>query len=441
MHPFGESERVRKHLASRAHTPRVVVLGDLMLDRYLYGDADRISPEAPVPVVRIRRETFVAGGAANVALNLSKLGAETVVVGYLGDDANAEKLRSALNAAQIQARAVCPTGYPTVTKTRVLGGHQQMIRIDMEEPEVVGPDAEGKLAEAFDAALSAGVDAVLLSDYSKGVLSDDVCRHAIAACRAQGIPCFVDPKGIDYSAYRGATCISPNRKELAAAVHAHEWDLDRLLELGMGLRERLSIDYLLATLGDQGMALIGKSGLVRYPTQAQEVFDVSGAGDTVIATLAFAVGAGFEIDLAVRLSNTAAGFVVGKLGTYAISRDELLEALDQSDSAHATSVLGPNGLAQVVAGWSGLGLKVTAFADRFDRIDFHEIAAVRCANPGAKLIAVILAENAEESRSQARSATLLSIPDIDAVAVLPINAALALLQDYGVAVVAGQVAT
>lgn len=437
MYAFGESERVRRHLEARVNSPRVLVLGDLMLDRYLHGDADRISPEAPVPVVRVRRETFVAGGAANVALNLSRLGAETIVLGYVGSDTNAEKLQSVLDDTGIAARLVRPAGFPTVTKTRVLGGHQQMIRIDMEEPDHVGAESEDALLSAFQEELARGADAVLLSDYAKGVLTRSTCERAIAAAKAAGVPTFVDPKGMDYSPYAGATCISPNRKELAAAVHHPESDLIRLLELGGELRAKLDVEYLLATLGDQGMALIGHDHTVRYPTQAREVFDVSGAGDTVIATLAFAVGAGFEMTDAVRLANSAAGYVVGKLGTYAISREELFKVLEAEDSAHAEAPLGRDGLAKLAEAWKAANLEVIAIADRFDVVDLRAISSQRTKHPGAKLIAVVLAAHDEEARAQSRGATLLTVPEIDAVAIVAESQVQQTLDELGIRPVGG----
>lgn len=320
---------------------KILVVGDLMLDRYLWGEVSRISPEAPVPVVRLTKETENGGGAANVALNLASLGLHTTLVGWVGTDNEGDRLRTLLKGAGVHTHGIqTVSGRPTITKTRIIGGHQQMLRLDLEETRPMeGYTLTAALREALRQLIQAPrPDAVLLSDYGKGMLTEEICQSLIQAARAAQIPILVDPKGMDYRLYRGATAITPNRRELTEAVAAQERqmiradDLNGLLAAGERLRAALFVQFLAVTLSEQGIALLEADQTARrIPAMAREVYDVSGAGDTVISTLAAGLAAGLEPMDALHLANLAAGVVVAKVGTTPITQQELLAALSNEE--------------------------------------------------------------------------------------------------------------
>jgi len=311
-----------RHL-SRAQiaAARVLVVGDAMLDRYWFGAVDRISPEAPVPVVRVTREEERLGGAANVALNVQTLGAQATLMTVVGDDEPARRLRALLEQQGVHTLLGQDPKLYTIVKLRVIGRAQQLIRIDFENQ----PDHEvlaGMLGD-YEAALP-GHDAVLFSDYGKGGLTH--IPRMIELARAAGKPVLVDPKGSDYSRYAGATVITPNRAELAQVIGA--WASEAELHArAHALRERLGLDGLLLTRSEEGMSLFdapgGAPGHQQVPAQAREVFDVTGAGDTVIATLAALLASGLALREAMPLANKAGGIVVGKFGTASVSHAEL----------------------------------------------------------------------------------------------------------------------
>lgn len=301
---------------------RVLVVGDLMLDRYWYGPTARISPEAPVPVVRITDSDDRPGGAANVALNLAALGCAVELVGAVGEDDAAKILHAQLVAAGITPQLVHCSNKPTITKLRILSRNQQLLRVDFEEPlngvEVAA--LPGRVAAALP-----GCGVLVLSDYAKGSLQDP--RSLIVQAAALGIPVLADPKGSDFGRYRGATLLTPNLGELEAVVGPCP-DEAMLCARGLELVEELELGALLVTRGEQGMTLL-RSGhpKLHLPARAREVYDVTGAGDTVIATLAGALAAGAALPEAVALANLAAGIAVGKLGTATVSATELRQAL------------------------------------------------------------------------------------------------------------------
>lgn len=324
---FHDFAKVLQQAEHGFFTRRILVVGDLMLDRYLWGDVSRISPEAPVPVVRVTRQTETAGGAGNVALNLAGLGARAALAGYVGTDDRAHSLLAVLQRADVETDAVISVPQRvTVTKTRVIGGHQQVVRLDFEETAPMPGWAEERLLQQVHAGLRQA-DAVILSDYAKGVLTGRVCQEVIGVGRALGVPVLVDPKGSDYRKYRGATAIAPNRQELSAATGAPAEDLDALFAAGERLREELGLDFVAVTLSELGIALLAPGSVERIPSVAREVFDVSGAGDTVMAALAVGLACNLDLHDAVQLANTAAGVVVGKVGTAPIHLPELMEAL------------------------------------------------------------------------------------------------------------------
>ncbi len=296
---------------------RVLVVGDAMLDRYWHGAVDRISPEAPVPVVRVTREEERIGAAANVAYNIVTLGARASFLGVVGDDEPGRRLEAMLRDTGIAAHLKRDAGLKTTVKLRVIGRQQQLLRMDFENE----PDHEAlALQNETFAMLSPQHDAVLFSDYGKGGLAH--IPTMIAAARAAGQAVLVDPKGSDYSRYAGASVITPNRAELQQVVGS--WRDDGELQAkAQRLRAELRLEALLVTLGEDGMTLFDAAGPLHVQAQAREVFDVTGAGDTVIATLAAMVAAGLPLREAMPLANKAGGIVVGKFGTATVSYEEL----------------------------------------------------------------------------------------------------------------------
>lgn len=309
-----------------------LVIGDLMLDRYLIGEVERISPEAPVPVVLLKQENERAGGAANVAANLSLLGIRTTMAGIIGDDAEGRALLDMLRELNIDSAIVTSQQRPTVTKTRILGGHQQMMRLDKESRLAFTESENNALHEQISQAIAQKPDVIILSDYAKGVLSDALCQAVIAQAKALGIPVLVDPKGRDYTKYQGATALTPNKKETSEACGVDAMDTDRLLQAAADLRDRLGLAFLAVTRGEEGISLLEQNETIHIPAAAKQVFDVSGAGDTVIATLAAGLVHGLSHRQAFELANIAAGIVVGKVGTVPVNREELLAELISQDS-------------------------------------------------------------------------------------------------------------
>ncbi|AHG91015.1 PfkB domain protein [Gemmatirosa kalamazoonensis] len=313
-------------LLSAAATQRVAIVGDAMLDVYLRGDVDRISPEAPVPVVRVRERKDALGGAANVAQNVAALGAGCALVAAVGGDVAGDRLREMLRAIGADPDAVVPVARPTTTKTRVLARSQQVVRFDEEDDSDLPASDVDRVLAAIGRAME-GATAVVLEDYNKGVLVPRVITETIRMAGERGLPVVVDPKYRNFFVYRGATVFKPNRRELEAALGAAV-DLAHPEALPATLA-RLGVEHLLLTLGEQGMALISADGTtVRVPTTAREVYDVVGAGDTVTAYLAVMLGAGATAREAAIVANFAAGVEVAKLGAATVSPEEVVEAYD-----------------------------------------------------------------------------------------------------------------
>jgi len=305
---------------------RVLVLGDVMLDEFLWGRVARISPEAPVPVVEIQRESFHVGGAGNVAGNVRSLLGEAVLVGVVGRDAAAARLRAELRAAGVEEALVEAPARPTTVKTRILAHHQQVCRADRERAEDVDRQVEDALVARVEGALR-GAQALVVSDYQKGVVTPRVMRSVLALARKRDVPVLVDPKVRHFARYRGATVVTPNQLEAEQATGLRlRGDAD-VATAGSRLLRVLRCQAVLITRGEHGMSLFerGRPAL-QIPTAAREVFDVTGAGDTVIATLGLALCAGAPLAQAAALANAAAGVVVGKLGTAAATPDEVLAA-------------------------------------------------------------------------------------------------------------------
>jgi len=369
---------------------RVLVVGDVMLDRYVWGEVERISPEAPVPIVRAVHRTERAGGAGNVAMNVAGLGAQALLLGFCGEDAEGAALEACLRGAGVEARLTAVPSHPTTTKLRILGGKQQMMRLDMEQTEGYQPEAYAALMEAMEAGLETA-QALVLSDYAKGVLSEQVCQRAIAAAKRRGIPVLVDPKQRDLRRYRGATAICPNLSELAASTGGTAKNVEGLLTAGQKLAGELGLNYLVATLSEKGIAVLGEDSQFVAPAAARQVFDVSGAGDTVMATLALALASGLEIETAVQLANVAAGIVVGKVGTVPVTRDELLTNLMPEIELQAQEkVLTLEALLVRASAWRSAGQSIVFTNGCFDLLHLGHITLLEDARrEGDRLVVAI----------------------------------------------------
>ncbi len=309
---------------------RVAILGDLMLDRYVWGSVDRISPEAPVPVVEVREETVRFGGAANVAENVASLGANAAVVGVVGDDATGESLLDLLRERGVDVGPVVRiSGRPTTVKTRIIAHGQQVVRADREDSsDVMGEDGERLLA-CLKAAIDAA-DVLIVSDYGKGVVTASSIAEGIRAARAGGKLICVDPKESHFRSYVGVTAITPNQKEAGDAVGVRVVDAASLDRAGRELLASLQAECVVVTRGEEGMTLFMSDGETRHlPTVAREVFDVTGAGDTVVSVLGVALAAGASMVEAAQLANHAAGVVIREVGTASVTRDDILGSFDE----------------------------------------------------------------------------------------------------------------
>ncbi|MDX1455124.1 MAG: bifunctional D-glycero-beta-D-manno-heptose-7-phosphate kinase/D-glycero-beta-D-manno-heptose 1-phosphate adenylyltransferase HldE [Gammaproteobacteria bacterium] len=363
---------------------RILVAGDVMLDRYWYGGTHRVSPEAPVPVVRVNEEDARPGGAGNVACNIVSLGAAGDVLGLIGDDASGLSLKAAMQAARVGDRLVMQPAVATTTKLRVISRHQQLLRLDFEERAEV---MDGRLlTEAFAAAVEE-CDVVILSDYAKGALRD--VSKLIGQARKASKPVLVDPKGTDFERYRGATILTPNLGEFEAVAGECRSE-DELLEKGHYLRYQLDLEYLLVTRSEQGMSLFGPNDQVlTLPTHAREVFDVTGAGDTVIALLAAGLAAGCSMEDAATLANLGAGVVVGKLGAATVTPTELRMAAKHLLGG-VGGVLEKDDLMDAVALARGRGERLVMTNGCFDILHGGHVAYLQEARAlGDKLIVAV----------------------------------------------------
>jgi D-beta-D-heptose 7-phosphate kinase/D-beta-D-heptose 1-phosphate adenosyltransferase len=400
-----EMHRILELLEAGFSHLRVLVVGDVMIDRYVVGDVERISPEAPVPVLRQAREYSRPGGAANVAMNLAGLGLKTTLAGFVGDDGYASELRALMLDSGVDAGALVTSSLPTIAKTRVVSRTQQLMRIDVESRE--RPTAEDTAAlQARAVAAVADADAVVLSDYAKGALSEELCRAVIDAARAKGIPLLADPKTRDLAKYAGATTVCPNLQELSAATGVDVHATEALLQAGRELLANLNIDFLTVTMSEKGIRVLQRNGAEEYhsPARAREVFDVSGAGDTVIATLAASLAGGLRIESAVELANVAAGIVVAKLGTVPIASHEIVGELTVSSGvASAEKVLDRHRAIARVAEWRASGETIVFTNGCFDLLHIGHITLLEdCRRFGSKLV---VGMNTDQSVSRLKGPT------------------------------------
>jgi D-beta-D-heptose 7-phosphate kinase/D-beta-D-heptose 1-phosphate adenosyltransferase len=369
---------------------RLLVVGDVMLDKYIWGEVGRISPEAPVPVVHATHQSQQPGGAANVAMNLARLGAQTQLIGFTGGDENEMLLTECLRSSGILSQFVLSEGFPTVTKQRILGGRQQMLRLDTER---LGPRQPGDYDRLIDCVLTHLPDchAVVLSDYAKGVLTPEVCQAVIQGARKLDIPVLVDPKSADFSRYRGATTICPNLGELAAVTHLDARDLKALLDAAEAMVPTFDFEFLIVTLSEKGIALVRPGNRFVAPAVARQVFDVSGAGDTVMAVLALCLASRLNPETSVKLANLAAGVVVGKVGTVPVEKYELLATLTPEISLHAQDkVVTSTELVSRIALWKANGERVVFTNGCFDLLHIGHISLLEQARRfGDRLIVAI----------------------------------------------------
>lgn len=391
---------------------RVTVIGDVMLDRYWYGSSSRISPEAPVPVVNVDRYESRAGGAANVALNLSSLGIDSDIIGIIGTDESGETLKNLLQEQQIIARFIeCPE-LPTITKLRILSRHQQLLRVDFEKG--YSDVDQGRLLQTLRQSLR-DTKVVICSDYGKGALSS--VSAMIKECRMRNIPVLVDPKGTDFTKYRGATLLTPNMSEFEAVVGKVS-DNEDLERRALNLIHEIELDALLVTRSEDGMSLVvpGKPTL-HIPTCAREVYDVTGAGDTVIATLAGCLASGTDLATACAIANTAAGIVVGKLGTSTASPQEIAEALGEKNGSYKHSgVLSEDEVLAEVKLLKQKGKRIVMTNGCFDILHKGHVDYLQKARDLGDVL--IVAVNSDESVQRLKGPTRPIVPLENRMAVL-----------------------
>ncbi|MFH1854401.1 MAG: D-glycero-beta-D-manno-heptose-7-phosphate kinase [Candidatus Omnitrophota bacterium] len=318
------NEKLRK-IVSRFSGKKVLIIGDLILDEFLWGDVSRISPEAPVPVVWVRSESFMPGGAANVANNIQSLEGKTYIAGVVGMDERGKILKNLLQEKGVDiGGVVVDSDRPTILKTRVIAHHQQVVRIDKEKMDNLSQEFIDQII-AYAKTLISDIDAIIIEDYGKGVVTPGLLRGILKLARRHKKIVMVDPKEEHFNYYKGVTSITPNHHEAAKAVGIKISDDKSLLKIGMALLKKLKSESVLVTLGENGMRLFERSGKITHiPTVAQDVFDVSGAGDTVISTFTLALASGASMIDAARISNFAAGVVVGKVGIATVTQKELL---------------------------------------------------------------------------------------------------------------------
>jgi D-beta-D-heptose 7-phosphate kinase/D-beta-D-heptose 1-phosphate adenosyltransferase len=382
-----EQSRLLSLIESGFAALRVLVIGDVMLDRSIWGDVDRISPEAPVPVLRSVRTTSAPGGAANVAMNLVGLGVKVAQGGFWGNDSEMRELSALLATAGVDCSGMIPCGHSTISKTRIVSRNQQLLRLDVESAEP-HPAGEHQALLERSLALVRTVDAVVLSDYAKGALSTQLCRAVIALARDRRIPVLVDPKDRDFSKYSGATTICPNLQELGLVTGISSRNLVELLAAAQKLVGQLGIDYLTVTMSEKGIRILYPGSVFHSPTRAREVFDVTGAGDTVIATLAASLAAGLDPETAVTLSNIAAGIVVAKTGTAPISRNELVAEFTASAQMKGPDkILDLEHLLVRLAEWRANGERIVFTNGCFDILHVGHITLLeQCREFGDKVV-------------------------------------------------------
>ncbi len=427
---------------ARLSQARVLCIGDVMLDRFVYGDVERISPEAPVPVCRVESETAMLGGAGNVVRNLVALGAAADCIAVVGEDAAGAEVAGLFDALDgVGAVMLADPGRPTTVKTRYFSGAQQLLRADRESDAAIPDALADRIFDHAETAL-AGAGALVLSDYGKGTLGEALTARLIAAAQAAGRAVIVDPKGDDYSRYRGATLVTPNRRELAVASAMSTGNDEQVAAAARHIIETCGIAGVLVTRGADGMTLVTADGAEAHhlPSEAREVFDVSGAGDTVVAAIAAALGAGLELDAAVQLANAAAGIVVGKIGTAVAHAADVVDAVRRHDLAGpgAGKVLTLEAALDRVGGWRQRGDRIGFTNGCFDLIHPGHVALLAGSRAACDRLIVGLNSDASARRLKgetrpvqseaARAAVLASLASVDVVIVFGADTPIKLIE-------------
>ncbi len=410
------NERDLTALLDSIESPRVLIVGDLILDRYVSGDVQRISPEAPIPILAARDSDERLGGAGNVAANLRAMDAEVEVLGVIGDDGLGATVLALFEGIGVHTDGCVRDGArPTTQKTRLVSGVQQILRVDWEEARAVQPEVAARLVDGIEERVAAA-QAVVLSDYGKGALAPEVIDAVIRAARARSVPVLVDPKGTDYTRYRGASLVTPNKKEAEEALGRKLDSLDDLPEAGRDLIEIGGLDHAVITLGADGMALVSKDGAYSHvPTYARAVFDVTGAGDTVIAHLALAVAAGLELEAAVHLANQAAGIVVGRQGAAAVTREELRAAFGERLAGTGKVLARGEELAAQLAAWRAEGRRVAFTNGCFDILHAGHVDYLRFARSKGDVLIVGINDDASVRRIKGEGRPVNTVEDRMAV--------------------------
>lgn len=396
-------------------TTRILVVGDVMLDRYWWGTVNRISPEGPVPVVKIRDRSSVPGGAGNVAANLAGLGCSVSLLGARGDDDAGKALQALMDSKGVDATLLVRDDAATTTKTRVMARDQQLLRLDEEDTVPASPAVADRIMAAVNREIHR-CNAIVLSDYGKGLLnSTDICRQLIDAGAARGVPVLVDPKSRNWERYRGATCITPNLAELQLVVDQSVEDDDAVLaEKADTVRRQYDLDFLLVTLGARGMLLSSRGERAILPTVAHEVYDVSGAGDTVIATLAAGLSVGMPPRDAAAVANVAAGIVVGKLGTHPVTRAELGPAWQQAAGgagSETAGVFSTDAACMQLNAWRSAGQRVVFTNGCFDLLHPGHVSLLHQARRLGDRLIVGLNTDASVKRLKGDSRPVLNEQD------------------------------
>ena len=423
----------------RLESAHVVCAGDVMLDRFVYGDVDRISPEAPIPVMRILREAVTVGGAGNVARNLSALGTETRLFGVVGDDPAGREAAEVLSFERaVTLSLVADDARPTTVKTRFIAGGQHLLRTDEEQLAALPDGLLTELSTAMTSAIADGkCGALVLSDYGKGVVTDPLIATALEAVRAAGALVIVDPKGVDFTRYRGADVITPNRRELAAASRMPTDTDDEVAAAARHLIASCGLGAVIATRGAAGMTVVTETEEVHLSALAREVFDVSGAGDTVVATVAAGLAAGMNLVDAAQLANVAAGLVVGKVGTAVVRPDELADGLGGAPGLTA-KILDRAALDEQVAQWRARGLSVGFTNGCFDIVHPGHISLIEQASAACDRLIVALNDDASVGRLKgegrpvqpeaARARVIASLAGVDGVVLFVEDTPMALIE-------------
>jgi D-beta-D-heptose 7-phosphate kinase / D-beta-D-heptose 1-phosphate adenosyltransferase len=394
---------------------RVIVIGDVILDKYYYGKVNRISPEAPVPVIKVNKEKHTPGGSGNVVNNISGLGAKAFHISLTGKDENSDILKRILGNPNIENMLIA-TEKPTVTKIRVIGEHQQVARLDFEEQYIIGKAIKSKITSAFDKAIiKAG--AVVISDYGKGLCTPEICQYIINESNKRKIPVIVDPKGYDWNKYTHASVITPNVKELGEAAGSEIPNEDSAIEkYGRQIMIKYSLKNLLVTRSDKGMTIITKDSARHIPTRAIEVFDVSGAGDTVVAALAVGFASRLTVTESADIANRAAGIVVGKFGTASIEIDELIQSYHNGSESKVLTLKILDNLVKQLKN-KNKKFKLTAVRDPI--INLKTVNSLKKAKEKADiLIACIVENNSPGNNAGEISEIIASLECVDYVVVL-----------------------